>query len=225
MIPFPSLTYTHDEGTLNVVGDIPVVIGGKHSNGAPMGDVEIYDAATKKWVAGPFLSPKRASHSSVVLNETHIAVVGGLDYTNQLDSIKVLNMINQTWSELRQLSVASYGMVCGLAYEGAQLFCAGGSQKNIGYSRKTFSLNLTHSDAIWEQTGRFDIGAPVLGGFLFQLRNYLYCMTTKDSGNSKLVKLRRIGLYDNSIWTVVKEDYNSQLFSNVMPYVASGHII
>lgn len=215
----------HDEGTLDVVGDTPVVIGGKNSNGAPMGAVEIYDHATKKWVAGPALTTKRASHASVVLNDTHIVVVGGLQNAIPIDSVKVLNIIDRTWSDLIRLNVSSYGMACGLAYESAQIFCAGGSQKDIGYTSKTYSLEFGLSNEIWRERGRFNIGLPVLGGFLFQLRNHLYCMTTKGNGNSKLVTLRRIGLYDDSKWIVVKGDYDSNFFANVMPYITSGHVL
>lgn len=221
---FPPLLLTHEAGTLNVVGDTPVVIGGKNQ----IGDVEIYDHTTENWVPGPSIDPNRNSHSTVVLNETSLVVVGGLDNSGaQLNSVKILNIVDRTWNDLPNFPNKRFGMPCGIRYDSNEIFCVGGYQaRPVEFVSNTFSLNLSAIDESWKERPNFNIQIPALGGFLLLLGNHLYCMTITQTNFIYAPTLRRIDIDDpNGKFVLVNSDYAPNTYEVVVPFLTTGYVI
>eukprot|EP00094_Tigriopus_californicus_P014399 TCALIF_13970-PA protein Name:"Similar to klhl12 Kelch-like protein 12 (Danio rerio)" AED:0.12 eAED:0.12 QI:0/0.5/0/0.66/0/0.33/3/0/174 len=108
--PISSLNFIHEQGTLNLLGDQPIVIGGRNSGQGNHGFVEILDPITREWIFGPSLQPGRRAHATVVINQTCLVVIGGYDEhpIQAMKSVEILSMTDISWQALDDMPIGVY---------------------------------------------------------------------------------------------------------------------
>ncbi|XP_059097390.1 uncharacterized protein LOC131891757 [Tigriopus californicus] len=220
---FPPLSEDHIEGSMSLIGEKPIVIGGKF-NGIDVnhGTVEIYDKNKKQWMLGPILVPIRRTHTALVLNETSLLVIGG--YNGMiLNSVKILNIIAMDWKDLDDLPIGTYAGVCGvlnLIY----IVCIGGEQPD-GVTGTAYALNMSLMNPEWERKSLFDTEEPIRDGFIFQSEALMFSMTLRTTNSGAARTLRRMNLtIDTPVWEVIAT-YPESSFTHVSPYITNGFII
>lgn len=220
---FPSLSNLHAGGTLSIVGNTPVVIGGRIPSGSRNGIVEIYDPTVHRWRLGPTLTPQRYGHSAVVINDTSVVVIGGLD-TVEMTSVKMLNVKESTWTDLLDLKFPTYGMACGLV-DGTVIYCSGGIQTVARVVDTTFSMDLSSNNRTWNSRHLLALTRPSFGGSCFQLRQHLYCATTETTSLAPFRVLSRVDITTQPFQWIDIKHFKDTEFSKVMFYQTTGYLI
>ncbi|TRY80303.1 hypothetical protein TCAL_15472, partial [Tigriopus californicus] len=201
---FPSLNKIHRFGSMTVLGDKPIVIGG-HPTAEKInhGAVEIFDKASQQWILGPTLEPVRHAIGLVVLNETSLLAVGGYDKIRRAE-VNILHIENNQWTRMDDLPGTTYGSACGLINV-SKVICIGGRDP-VGASKKAYSLDMSLSVPKWTREISLDFEDAVLYGLIYTLRDQLFSMTLLQSTEyTKAKTLRRINLADaNPVWEIIK---------------------
>ena len=99
VLPQHLLGRLHQSAT--VVGERVVVAGGVEwaiDHWAPLDRVEIYDAATRTWLAAAPLFVSRSDHAAVTLPDGRVMVIGGNHDTKLLDSSEIYDPHTNTWT-------------------------------------------------------------------------------------------------------------------------------
>lgn len=220
---FPSLSEVHIEGSMSIIGDKPLVIGGKFDGiDVNHGTVEIYDPIQKKWIIGPPLVPIRRTHTTVVLNETSLLVVGGYNFQT-LNSVQILDVSAMSWNDMDDLPMEAYAMVCGV-FNLVNVLCIGGEHPS-GVVSTAVTLDMSLSNPTWKQSPLFDTEQPIRDGFIFHIRNDLLCMSLRTTNVQDSRTLRRMNLAkDIPSWEVVQV-FSDASFAHVSPYMTKGYMI
>ncbi|XP_059097681.1 influenza virus NS1A-binding protein homolog [Tigriopus californicus] len=219
---FASLKEVHISGSMDVVGGKAMVIGGTYGENRNHGVMEIYDPIGRQWITGPTLLPVRRVHSTVVLNQTALVVIGGYNSNHMIKSVKILDSIAMTWDDLDDLPVAAYNMACGVV-NNTTLLCVGGASPGA-IVNTAYGLDMDAANPKWTRRAMYDIDEPGLVGFMFHLRDYVYCVTLRTTGFEGLTKLRRMSLTDASPkWEVMEHFSVPRAF--VASYVTNGYVI
>ncbi|TRY80304.1 hypothetical protein TCAL_15471 [Tigriopus californicus] len=216
---FPALNSVHTGGSMSVVGGTPVVIAGRDENNNVHGIVNIFNVTTQKWIRGPSLMPIRTAHTTVVLNETTLLVIGGYDNFH-LDAVNIFNLDELSWSDLNSLPQPTYRMLCGLVNI-TYLLCIGGEVPGQ-LVNEAYVLDLSISNPEWERKPSFDLEDPALGGFIYQIRDDLYCMTIFTSSYKPSMTLRRMNLNHATLTWENLEVFTNFVGNIVSPYVLNG---
>lgn len=204
---------------MSVVNNKPIVIGGKDELGFVHGTVEIYDPDTGQWNMGPLLSPPRRVHSVVLINDTFLIVLGGFN-GGYITSVKLLDTKALTWSDLNDLPSPRCEMACNVV-DNDQVLCIGGEGPE-GIVYHAISLDMTISNPVWQFHPKFDAPEPVRSGFVFQLDDFLFCMTLGKANFAAARTLRRINMTEtNPTWLVVTT-FPESMFPHVSPYITEG---
>jgi N-acetylneuraminic acid mutarotase len=69
---------------------------------APSANVQIYDPGRNAWSSAASMSHPRARHSSVLLPDGRVAVLGGF-YTGAIDSVEIYDPSQNTWAKGQKL--------------------------------------------------------------------------------------------------------------------------
>ncbi|TRY81130.1 hypothetical protein TCAL_12318, partial [Tigriopus californicus] len=222
---FPSLSKTHIQGSMSLLGNSPIVIGGKQANRDwHHGVVEIFDLATNQWILGPTLSPVRRGHASVVLNETSLVVVGGYSGGTTTNSVKILDVRTMTWNDLDSLQKSADDMACGLLNV-TSILCIGGWSKSPipEIQRSAYVLDMSLSKPKWEAKPLFDTSEPIRYGFIYHLRDSLFIISIYTSNNQEARTLRRMDLKEkNPTWNTLALDPDSS-YLYVSFYLLHGY--
>ncbi|TRY80237.1 hypothetical protein TCAL_13977 [Tigriopus californicus] len=167
----PPMTTRHQEGTLSLLEGQPIAIGGRHSSTVDHGVVEILNMQSNQWEQGPTLNPARRSHSTVVVNQSTVVVVGG--YSEQsatLNSVMILHSEDMNWRLLPNYPQPVYAAVCGLV-EVNVIVCFGGSTQ----TSDSYALNLSQLHAGWKRAPQYDFHTSLVYGVILRLRQNLFC--------------------------------------------------
>lgn len=217
----PSMTTTHTEGTLNVLNDQLIAIGGKNAISPNHGFVDIFNKSANIWVQGPALQQGRRVHSTVVVNQTALVVIGGYaDDRGNIRSVQILRSEDMIWRPLPDLPLAAHALICGLV-EVNEIVCFGGSTD----STRTFELNLSSVNSQWIQSPKYAPTQPLLYGSILRLRNELYCMSIMIKPLTPHKQLMKMNLTASTLsWTVVQV-FSVDMFDKYGFYVTDGFTI
>lgn len=209
---------------MSIIAGKPIVVGGKHPiTNIENGIVEIFDQDTFQWIKGPTLVPPRRSHTTVVLDETSLVVIGGFSDPSYLTSVETLDLTTQTWHALDNFPKAIFVPVCGLM-DSQYLLCIGGGQNYESFN-SAFGLNLSSSNPLWQRRALYETEKPVAMGFMVQLNGFLYCMSTYGENFEKARTLRRINLSKpESKWELITSNRDDS-FHSMAPYFIKGYTI
>ncbi|TRY80785.1 hypothetical protein TCAL_15444, partial [Tigriopus californicus] len=223
--PISSLNFIHEQGTLNLLGDQPIVIGGRNNFQGNHGIVEILDPITHEWVLGPPLHPGRRAHATVVINQTSLVVIGGYDEppTQSMKSVEILSITERSWHPLDDIPIGVYNPVCGLLNQ-SFILCIGGRDSSQ-ILNTAHGLALTSNNDLWERLPMFDTKESIMIGFLYQLRHELFCMSIRTEAFSELRQLLRMNLTDEDPKWELLELFPDSMFNNVGRYIMSGYLI
>lgn len=204
---------------MNQIGGKPIVIGGKDPNGTIYGIVEIFHEASGQWIFGPSLALPRRGHSTVVLNETTLVVIGGYRL-GFLNLVELFDLNKMEWKCLDNLPNPTSEMACGML-NGTFILCIGGEKdKNPGTTETTtaaYGLDMSTNNARWTEQPMFNVPNPVKTGFIFLLRDYLYCITLEPVKNQQKMRLRDT----NPTWEMI-QDFQNHPYTELFPFVIRG---
>ncbi|XP_059081609.1 uncharacterized protein LOC131879337 [Tigriopus californicus] len=214
---FPALIATHVTGSMSVVGDMPIVIGGhSYSVGADLGTVEIFNKTTQQWTVKSPLTPGRRRHCAVVINDTALMVIGGYsDSAGYIGSVNILDTNEMTWNELNGLPAPAYDMLCGLVDQ-TYVLCIGGVAADQDVNT-AYGLDMALSNPEWKRKASFDLEEPAKEGFIYQFRDHLYCVTFHTPTTLRRMKSNQATL----TWEIMDLFPNSAV-GFVSPYVLNG---
>lgn len=218
----PSLKSSHIQGTLDTIGEQFIVIGGRDSNIVNNGIVEIFDPVLYQWSFGPSLEPSRRSHTTVVVNATSLVVIGGFGDPpiNMMNTVEMFT-IAESWHPLNDFPIRVYLPVCGLVNE-SSILCIGGREPTE-VSKSSYGLDL--SSGTWTRLPLFETDVPIMAGFVFQLRNELFCMSIWTTQLEHLRQLMWINLTQEIPSWEVLEVFPNEMFLNVGSFVLNGHVL
>ncbi|XP_059098104.1 uncharacterized protein LOC131892315 [Tigriopus californicus] len=217
----PPMTTRHQEGTLSLLEGQPIAIGGRHSSTVDHGVVEILNMQSNQWEQGPTLNPARRSHSTVVVNQSTVVVVGG--YSEQsatLNSVMILHSEDMNWRLLPNYPQPVYAAVCGLV-EVNVIVCFGGSTQ----TSDSYALNLSQLHAGWKRAPQYDFHTSLVYGVILRLRQNLFCMSRMIAPAQSFAQVMKMDLTgSNPKWKVV-EEFASGMFDFFGLYVTEGFTI
>lgn len=208
---------------MTIIGDKPIVVGGENpADETVNGVVEIFDKETFRWIYGPTLEPARRTPGIVPLDDNSLIVVGGIA-TTFLSSVKMLNLNANTWNDLDNLPISVYVPVCG-SINVTYILCIGGGQTTDVFNT-AFGLDLSLSNPLWERKPLFDTEEPIAMGFILNLNERLFCLSSYGHKFEKSRKLRRLFLNDpNPSWEVIKE-FPQTYYHFMSAYITQGYTI
>lgn len=136
--------------------------------------MEIFDEISMHWTIGPLLKTPRCRHSSVVLNDTTLVVIGGF-VSSFVDLVNLFDLSNMTWKNLDHFPSPTCEMACGVIDGTFFILCLGGEgDKNKGTTEiraTAYCLNLSTNNPIWARKPMFDVPNPVKIEFIFHHRD------------------------------------------------------
>lgn len=207
---------------MTLVGNKIVVIGGNSTTSTVNEIVEIYDPITHRWTSGPPILPARTLHTTVAFNETSLIVIGGLNDTDVLESVKLFNVQALTWSDVADYPFPIYGTACGIIKRNTVL-CIGGKKPWL-MIKNAYEIRMSSNSPTWKKEDKYEAKRPVFDGFLYSMRCFLYSMTISNSDIAHSPLLSRLNLTEeNPTWNVIPLSPNLT-FTHVSPYIIDGYI-
>lgn len=213
----PPLNFLHKNGGMSLLDREPIVVGGSDQEGLH-GIVEIFKKETNQWVLGPEIPYQEEERppSVIAVNRTTIVVVGG-----HKKSMNMLQTSAMIWHSLADYPFQCWHLVCGLLHTNV-ILCVGGrdfSEENKSFA---YALDLSLVNATWVRRQNYETSNGVMQGFLFRIREVLYCMSTSTGYYEQSNRLQKMRLDDfEPEWEVVKL-FPNNYFASVGPYLAQG---
>ena len=130
-IPTGNLTTARDSHTATLLPNGKVAVIGGHNAGG-LSSVELYDAGTGLWTAGPALPLFGGldAHTATLLANGKVLVAGGFGNSGPSAAALVYDVTNGTWTGTGSMSFARYGHTATLLASGKVLVVGGLSPAN-----------------------------------------------------------------------------------------------
>lgn len=208
---------------MNLLDGQPIIIGGREENN-DHGFVEIFDPVTDEWTLGPEIEPKKLM-ASVLVNQTSIVIVGGFyDVNGPKDDVSILIKEDTLiWKTLANFPRGTMAPICGLLGDNSILCIGGGPSGQPDY--KAYSLDLSSSDSTWVEKPMTGMDLDIRDGFIFQVRQELFCVTLKKVDKTRLPRLFKMDLSSGGSWWELSDQFTKNRFTSVNPYMMEGYKI